>query len=399
MVADNYQFLPFFFALPELAGPFEAYVRALSPRPSCIIADWMYPWTAGVAKSLGIPRLFFHGLSFFFSLCDLQAANHGLHERIAAGGDEDKHSVPGVPVPVTVTRATAPGFLNHPAMEVLRDAAMEAMRTADGFVVNTFLDLEAQFVACYEVALGKPVWVVGPLSLCNRDVESTASRGRTAAAGCQQAITAWLDGQAPGSVVFVSFGSIARKLPRQLVEVGHGLEDPNRPFLWVVKETEASAPGVQEWLEALEARTAGRGLVVRGWVPQLAVLVAPRRRRVRDPLRVELAAGVHRARRASGDVAALRRPVPERAAGRGGARRGRVGRHDNGARDDIRGRNYGGASGGRRAGGVGADGRRGGGRREEAEGQGVRGESSQGHGGRRVLVREPDAVDRKLRAK
>ena len=39
-----------------------------------------------------------------------------------------------------------------------------------------------------------------------------------------------------------------------------------------MKETEAAAPGVREWLEALEARTAGRGLVVRGWAPQLAVL-------------------------------------------------------------------------------------------------------------------------------
>ncbi|RLM78894.1 hypothetical protein C2845_PM12G06280 [Panicum miliaceum] len=272
MVADNYQFLPFFFALPDLAGPFEAYVRALAPRPSCIIADWCNPWTAGVAKSLGIPRLFFHGPSCFFSLCDLQAANHGLHERIAAGGDEDQHAVPGVPVPVTVTKATAPGFLNHPATEVLRDEAMEAMRTADGVVVNTFLDLEAQFVACYEAALGTPVWVVGPLSLCNRDVESTASRSKTAAAGRQQVITAWLDEQAPGSVVFVSFGSITRKLPRQLLEVGHGLEYSGRPFIWVVKEPEAAAPEVREWLEALEARTAGRGLVVRGWAPQLAVL-------------------------------------------------------------------------------------------------------------------------------
>ncbi|KAG2656894.1 UDP-glycosyltransferase 73C1-like [Panicum virgatum] len=272
MVADNYQFLHFFFALPELAGPFEAYVRALSPRPSCIIADWLNPWTAGVATSLGIPRLFFHGPSCFFSLCDLQAANHGLHERIAAGGDEDRHAVPGVPVPVTVTKATALGFLIHPATEALRDEAMAAMRTADGAVVNTFLDLEAQFVACYEAALGKPVWVVGPLSLGNRDAETTASRGNTAAAGRREAIAAWLDGQPPGSVVFVSFGSVARKSPRQLREVGHGLEDSGRPFIWVVKEAEAAAPEVQEWLEALEARTAGRGLVVRGWAPQLAVL-------------------------------------------------------------------------------------------------------------------------------
>jgi UDP:flavonoid glycosyltransferase YjiC (YdhE family) len=41
----------------------------------------------------------------------------------------------------------------------------------------------------------------------------------------------------------------------------------------VVKEREVeAAPEVREWLDALEARTAGRGLVVRGWAPQLAVL-------------------------------------------------------------------------------------------------------------------------------
>ncbi|OEL28366.1 UDP-glycosyltransferase 73C7 [Dichanthelium oligosanthes] len=136
---------------------------------------------------------------------------------------------------------------------------MEAMRTADGVVVNTFMDLEAQFVACYEKALG-------PLCLCTRDVEATASRGEMVAVGQQQAITAWLDEQAPGSVVYVSFGSVARKLPKQLFKVGHGLKDSGRPFLWVVKESEAATPEVQRWLQALEARTAGRGLVVHcGW--------------------------------------------------------------------------------------------------------------------------------------
>jgi hypothetical protein len=276
MIADNYQFLPFFFALRELAGPFDAYVRSLAPRPSCIVSDWCNPWTAAVATSLGIPRLFFHGPSCFFSLCELLAANHGLHERIAAGGDDDKHAVPGMPVPVTVTKANVPGFLIHPLVEELRAEAMDAMRTADGVVVNTFSDIEGKFLECYEAALGKPVWAIGPLSLSNRDAEATASRGRMAAAvggGSQKAITAWLDEQAPGSVVYVSFGSIARKLPKKLFEVGHGLEDSGEPFLWVVKEREVeAAPEVREWLDALEARTAGRGLVVRGWAPQLAVL-------------------------------------------------------------------------------------------------------------------------------
>ncbi|CAL5023271.1 unnamed protein product [Urochloa decumbens] len=266
MVAENGQFLPLFFALRELAGPFDAYVRALAPRPSCIISDWCCPWAAGVASSLGIPRLFFHGPSCFFALCEILAADHGLLEVIAAAGDEERHLVPGMPVPVTVTKAAPPGLFCYPGTELLRHEAMEAMRTADGAVLNSFSGLEAEFVARYEAALGKPVWTLGPLSLSNRD-ESEVAGG-----GGRQAITAWLDGQAPGSVVYASFGTVARKHPKQLFEVGHGLEDSGAPFVWVVKESEAAAPEVGEWLAALEARVAGRGLVVRGWAPQLAVL-------------------------------------------------------------------------------------------------------------------------------
>ncbi|KAL6630040.1 hypothetical protein ACP70R_029805 [Stipagrostis hirtigluma subsp. patula] len=184
MIADNSQILPFFLALRELAGPLDAYLRALERRPSCIVADWCCPWTAAVARSHGIPRLFFHGPSCFFSLCDLNATEHGLHDQIAAGDDREQHVVPGMPVAVKVTKGTADGFFNGPGFERLRDEAMEAMRTADGAVANTFMELEAQFVACYEAALGKPVWTVGPLSLANRDGEATASRcrGKMAAA-------------------------------------------------------------------------------------------------------------------------------------------------------------------------------------------------------------------------
>uniref|UniRef100_A0A453A7S1 Uncharacterized protein n=1 Tax=Aegilops tauschii subsp. strangulata TaxID=200361 RepID=A0A453A7S1_AEGTS len=86
-------------------------------------------------------------------------------------------------------------------------------------------------------------------------------------------VTEWLDAMCTGSVVYASFGSLVRVLHEQLYEVGHGLEDSGRPFLWVVKESEvAASPEVLEWLPALEARTAGRGLVVRGWAPQLAIL-------------------------------------------------------------------------------------------------------------------------------
>ncbi|KQJ93958.1 UDP-glycosyltransferase 73E1 [Brachypodium distachyon] len=269
-VTDNAQFHSFLLAVRELAGPFEAYVRALEHRPSCIVYDWCNSWTAAVAGSLGIPRLFFQGPSCLYSLCDLMAYEHRLREKVAAadGDEETMHVVPGVPVPVKVTKETVPGWFYAHGCEWLLDEAMAAMRTADGAVVNTFLELEADFVACYEAALGMPVWTLGPFCLVNNRDDDAEDKPR----GSERVITAWLDAQAPGSVVYVSFGSVARKLPRQLVEVGHGLEDSGEPFLWVVKESELASPGVRPWLDALEARTAGRGLVVRGWAPQLAVL-------------------------------------------------------------------------------------------------------------------------------
>uniref|UniRef100_A0A0D9VDK1 Glycosyltransferase N-terminal domain-containing protein n=1 Tax=Leersia perrieri TaxID=77586 RepID=A0A0D9VDK1_9ORYZ len=274
-IADDAQLVPLLNAMRDaLAAPFDAYVRALRPKPTCVVSDFCNPWTAAVSRRLGIPRLFFQGPSCFYSLCDLKSAVHGLQDRIVADEHGTAFVVPGMPVHVTVTRGTAPGFYNAPDFDALRHEAMEAMRTADGAVVNTFADLEAQFVECYEATLGKPVWALGPFCLGNRDDTLMASCGSTVLSVDQRALAAWLDEQATGSVVYVNFGSLVRKAPAQLFEIGHGLEDSGKPFLWVVKESEATAATAEarDWLDAFVARTATRGVVVRGWAPQVAIL-------------------------------------------------------------------------------------------------------------------------------
>ncbi|KAE8812163.1 Cytokinin-O-glucosyltransferase 1 [Hordeum vulgare] len=251
-------FLRLFLDLYRLAGPLEAYLQALPRRPSCIISDACNPWTAGVARSVGVPRLFFHVPSIFYSLCDLNVAKYGK-------GDHDaSYVVPGMPVRVEMTKETwSSSFFTTPEWEEFTKDAREAMRTADGAVMNTFLDLEQQFVASYEAALGKPVWALGPFCLRNRQDEEAVH---------QSAVTAWLDKMDQSTVIYVNFGSLVRMPPKQLYEVGHGLEDSGKPFLWVVKESETALPEAQEWLQALEARTIGQGLVLRGWAPQLAIM-------------------------------------------------------------------------------------------------------------------------------
>jgi hypothetical protein len=48
---------------------------------------------------------------------------------------------------------------------VFADEVMAENTRADGLVVNSFAELEPLFVDAYEAALGKKIWVVGPLFL------------------------------------------------------------------------------------------------------------------------------------------------------------------------------------------------------------------------------------------
>nr|GMD15850.1 UDP-glucose iridoid glucosyltransferase-like [Ipomoea batatas] len=86
----------------------------------------------------------------------------------------------------------------------------------------------------------------------------------------------WLDTQAPLSVLYVSFGSVAVVEKHAALETAWGLINSGRPFLWVVRP--GSVHGVR-WTEFLpegfeELVGRDRGRVVK-WAPQQGVLAHP----------------------------------------------------------------------------------------------------------------------------
>ncbi|GJN00360.1 hypothetical protein PR202_ga17785 [Eleusine coracana subsp. coracana] len=261
-------------AMAGLREPIESYLRAHAPRPTCVVSDFCHPWTTELAAKLGVPRLSFFSMCAFTLLCQHNVERFHAYDGVA--DDNEFVTVPGLEKRVVeVTRAQAPGFfrgIEDPWWVEFGDYVERARAEADGVIMNTFLEMEPDFVTGYASARKMKVWTVGPVSLYHQNSAATlATRGKTTAAVDAEDCLRWLDGKEPGSVIYVSFGSIAQANAKQAVELGLGLEASGHAFVWAVRNAEEEET-VRDFLRELEARVAGRGLVVRGWAPQVLVL-------------------------------------------------------------------------------------------------------------------------------
>lgn len=239
--------------------------------PDAVITDTFLPWTGDVSRELGIPRLVFHGMSFF-SLC----ASDSMHHHAPAGDLPDGAEtfvIPGLPHRVEMHRTQLPGELrSRPELVEFLNVLREADAISYGVVVNSFYELEPEYAEHYRNVVGRKAWHVGPVSLCNKDAEDTAIRGGEASADSADCL-GWLGTQSPDSVLYVCFGSMARFGCGQLREIAAALEASGYPFIWVARGTGAGEKA--DWLpEGFEERIhkGNRGIIFRGWAPQVAIL-------------------------------------------------------------------------------------------------------------------------------
>nr|ARM65414.1 glycosyltransferase 1 [Aloe arborescens] len=270
---ENASFLPsndishlFFEAIGLLREPFSGVLREL--RPDCVVTDMFLPWTYDVAAELGIPRIMFNGVSFF-SLCVFDSLDR-FNPLGNLEGEADSFVIPGLPHKVEMLMSQVPDYLRPESPEA---GFFKMVRENDaksyGVLVNSFYELEPDYTQHYRKVVGRKAWHVGPVALCNEGIAERNTRGSQPSNNGAECLT-WLNGKSPSSVVYACFGSLFEFSCAQLREIMLGLEACNHPFIFVIRK------GGNECIpEGFEDRVRERGLIIRGWAPQILILNHP----------------------------------------------------------------------------------------------------------------------------
>ncbi|CDY33191.1 BnaC04g08480D [Brassica napus] len=221
---DSIEFrVPFFKAANMLEEPVLKLLEDMKPRPSCLVSSFCLPYTSKIAKAFNIPKIVFHGLSCFCLLC-MHVLRNNLEILENLKSDKEYFYVPSFPDRVQFTKPQFPVSTNEKGgwTDIL-DAMIEADNTSYGVITNTFQELEPAYVKEYKDARDGKVWSIGPVSfICNLPLS-------------------------------------------QLKELGLGLEKSKRPFIWVIRG----------WENGFEERVKERGLLIKGWAPQVLILSHP----------------------------------------------------------------------------------------------------------------------------
>ncbi|KAH6784003.1 hypothetical protein C2S52_008962 [Perilla frutescens var. hirtella] len=258
---------------PHIHDALETISR--SATIAAFVIDFFCTTALPIAIQLHIPTYYFitsgaHFSAFFVYLTEI--------DRTTTKSFKDMNTllhVPGVP-PIPSSDVFRP-LLDRTTTdyENFMNVSINLPNSA-GILINTFESLEPKPLKamregkCNPYGHTPPVFCVGPL-LAAQSVDEVRH-------DCLK----WLDNQPSKTVVYICFGSAGLLLAAQLKEIADGLERSGHRFLWVVRSPPEekgelilgpSEPGLDALLPAgFVERTKDRGLMVKSWAPQVAVL-------------------------------------------------------------------------------------------------------------------------------
>ncbi|XWS47902.1 hypothetical protein CRYUN_Cryun13aG0025800 [Craigia yunnanensis] len=254
------------------------WFQSQASPPVAIFSDFFLGWTQSLASELGLQRVVFSPSSSFSFSINISMCR----EPPRIDDPEDvNHTLSFLRIP------NCPKFPCYQISYVYRfckdgDSEKEFYRNnwfenleSWGVVFNTFADLEGIYIDHMKKEMGHDrVWAVGPVMMpVEDDAFDPANRGGSSSVPCHE-LMAWMDAREDHSVVYVCFGSHQVLTRKQTEELAEGLEQSGVNFVWCVREPKdwqvSGDHGVIP--EGFEDRVAGKGILIKGWAPQIAIL-------------------------------------------------------------------------------------------------------------------------------
>ncbi|GMY17895.1 UDP-glycosyltransferase 73E1-like [Fagus crenata] len=260
------------------------------PQPLCAIVDFQMGWTKKVFWKFNIPVISF----FTFGACAAAMEWGAWKSHIQLGEDEDEaHLIPGLPEEMAITssdlkRRSSPGPPRGggPPKPGDRPPWVPEVEGSIALMFNTCDDLERPFIEYMRSQMGMPAWGVGPL-LPEQYWKSSSSSSSSSIIRdrpirqhdresnyTEEEVIQWLDSKPRGSVLYVAFGSEVGPRVEEYPEIADALEEysisSTQAFIWVIQAKSEVFLG-----DGLDSKVGERGLIIRGWAPQLLILSHP----------------------------------------------------------------------------------------------------------------------------
>ncbi|CAL5035530.1 unnamed protein product [Urochloa decumbens] len=232
-----------------------------------LVYDPHLPWARRVAKAAGVAAAAFLSQPCAVDVVYGEVWAGRLPLPVTDGRELFARGLLGIELgpddvpPFTARPEWRPAFLKASVQQ------FDGLEEADDVLVNSFLDIEPK-EADY-MALTWRAKTIGPTlpSFYLDDDRLPLNKAYgfnlfSSSVSCM----AWLDKQLPCSVVLVSYGTVSDYDEAQLEELGNGLCNSGKPFLWVVRSNEE-----HKLSDELRDKCKQHGLIV-SWCPQLEVL-------------------------------------------------------------------------------------------------------------------------------
>ncbi|XP_024525789.1 UDP-glycosyltransferase 85A7 [Selaginella moellendorffii] len=261
-------------ALRGAQVPFEDLLREMlnrGERVSCIVADYLWGWHVESAKKFGVScASYWPGSATWINV------HYHLPLLISAGEapikDGDERTISYVPGLSPTKLKDFPYYARMEFKGTLEYLMQEQEKTLRNFddnsclLINSAEELEPDAFQSLRKVFGEKCTGVGPLFNLDPARTRLCHSLREEDGGC----IAWLDTQAPKSVLYISFGSVVALPDLDLQELSKAVLEMERPFLWVLPP-EQKNESTKEITEAARASSFTRGRIV-SWAPQLQVL-------------------------------------------------------------------------------------------------------------------------------